>query len=136
MPMRLLIVDDSPAIRRMIQRVLALSGLEANAEEAGDGGAGLARLRERLAEGASFDALLTDINMPGMNGEQLLEEVRRTPGLEKLPVVVISTDATRDRMERMRRLGVSAYLSKPFTPEGLRGKLEEVTEAVQGGGMP
>lgn len=130
MPMRLLIVDDSPAIRRMILRVLELTGLEARAEEAGDGGAALALLREEAAAGRYFDVLLTDINMPEMNGEELLRQVRATPELKALQVLVISTDSTNDRMSRMRNLGVQGYLTKPFTPEGLRGKLEEVTSGA------
>jgi two-component system chemotaxis response regulator CheY len=75
------------------------------------------------------DIILTDINMPGMNGEELLRRLCADGVLKTIPAVVISTDATNQRMVRMIELGARGYLSKPFTPETLREELERVLGA-------
>jgi two-component system chemotaxis response regulator CheY len=72
------------------------------------------------------DLILTDINMPGMNGEEFLVALRREAAA--VPVLVISTDSTRGRQERMRELGARGYLAKPFSPEALRDELERILE--------
>lgn len=117
-----LIVDDSPVMRSFIRRVLALSGFDVGeCTEAGDGEEALGQLRER-----SVDIILTDINMPRMNGEELLRQLSAEGRLKTTPAVVISTDATNERIIRMIELGAQGYMSKPFTPESLRGELERV----------
>lgn len=117
-----LIVDDSPAMRRFVRRVLTLSGFEVSDYlEAGNGEEALAKL-----SGHAVDVILTDINMPGMNGEELLRKLCENGVLKITPAVVISTDATNDRIIRMIKLGAQGYMSKPFTPESLREELERV----------
>ncbi len=110
-----LIVDDSPSMRKVIRRVLLLSGFECDAcLEAGDGLEALAVLaRERV------DIILTDINMPNMDGEALIERLAADPSLARLPVLVVSTDRSAERLERMLALGARGYVTKPFVPETL-----------------
>lgn len=124
-----LIVDDSPVMRSFIRRVLHLSGFEVGeCMEAGDGQEALATLSAHRV-----DVILTDINMPGMNGEELLRRLCADGVLKKTPAVVISTDATNERIVRMIELGAQGYMSKPFTPENLRGELERVLGERDGG---
>jgi two-component system chemotaxis response regulator CheY len=117
-----LIVDDSPVMRSFIRRVLGLSGFEmGECVEAGNGEEALVRLSEH-----HVDVILTDINMPRMNGEELLRRLGADGILKTTPAIVISTDATNERIVRMIELGAQGYMSKPFTPETLREELERV----------
>jgi two-component system chemotaxis response regulator CheY len=117
-----LIVDDSPVMRTFIRRVLGMSGFEVGkCLEAGNGEEALVQLSANRV-----DVILTDINMPGMNGEELLLRLCADGVLKTTPAVVISTDATNERIVRMIELGAKGYMSKPFTPETLRGELERV----------
>ncbi len=117
-----LIVDDSPVMRSFIRRVLALSGFEVGeCTEAGNGEEALAQLSAHRV-----DVILTDINMPRMNGEELLQRLEADGVLKRIPALVISTDATKERILRMLALGAEGYMSKPFTPETLREELERV----------
>jgi two-component system, chemotaxis family, chemotaxis protein CheY len=122
MAFKVLVVDDSPAMRKMIRRVLDLSGIElGECLEAGDGQQALDLLRTHWV-----DIVLTDINMPVMNGEQFLREISRDTLLESIPVMVISTDRTEARIERMKALGARDYVTKPFVPEALGRAMERV----------
>lgn len=124
-----LIVDDSPAMRSFIGRVLDLSGMEIGLRlEAGHGVEALEILGK-----SSVDLILTDINMPVMNGEEFLTEVASRGDLKAIPVVVVSTDSTGKRVERMLSLGAKGYVKKPFSPESLREELERVLEVAGGG---
>ena len=96
-----LIVDDSPAMRSFIGRVLGLTGMEIGERlEAGHGREALEILDRNWV-----DVILTDINMPVMNGEEFLEQVAARGDLKTVPVVVVSTDSTGTRVERMMSLG-------------------------------
>lgn len=122
MPYSVLIVDDSPVMRSFIRRVMDLSGFEVREYlEAANGEEALAQLGEH-----AVDVILTDINMPKMNGEELLERLAKDGRLKAVPALVISTDATKDRILRMIALGAEGYMTKPFTPETLREELERV----------
>ena len=126
MGIRVLIVDDSPVMRRFILRTLESSGLEiAGYAEASDGAGAL-----RLLKSQAADVILTDINMPGMNGEELLRRLQQDASLRALPVLVVSTDATPSRVRSALTLGARGYVSKPFSPEALRAELQRVLEAV------
>ncbi len=119
-----LIVDDSPAMRAFIRRVLELSGIVLRqCYQAADGNEALAVLRR-----APVDLILTDINMPGMNGEELVKRVHADQALRSIPVVVVSTDATEQRIGRLLGLGARGYVTKPFHPETIRTELEKVME--------
>ena len=122
MAFRVLIVDDSAAMRGFVRRVIELSGFEADIFlEAGDGKEALALLNANWV-----DVVLTDINMPNMNGEELLSFMAVDETLRTIPAIVVSTDGTDLRRSRMLELGARGYVRKPFTPEELRAKLEEV----------
>jgi two-component system chemotaxis response regulator CheY len=117
-----MIVDDSPSMRAFVRRVIDLSGFEVDTcLNAGNGAQGLALLEQQ-----AVDIILTDINMPEMNGEEFLRRIEEHDKYRTIPVVVISTDATENRKQRMIQLGAKGYISKPFSPEALRRELERV----------
>jgi two-component system chemotaxis response regulator CheY len=122
MALQILIVDDSPAMRTFIRRVVRLSGIEVDRYfEAGNGAEAL----EQLAAN-QVDAVLTDINMPVMDGEEFVRKMRENEPTKSIPVIVISTDATTNRIHTMQALGAIGYLEKPFGPEQLRNELDRV----------
>jgi two-component system chemotaxis response regulator CheY len=122
MAYRVLITDDSPAMRSFVRRVIELSGFElSHCYEAGDGEEALALLRREWV-----DAILTDINMPGVDGEELLRRLAADEMLRSVPAIVISTDATENRISRLLSLGARGYVTKPFRPETLRAELERI----------
>ena len=115
MSFNILIVDDSPAMRRVVRRVVDISGLDVGKYmEAENGIEALTVLRA-----AWVDLIMTDINMPGMDGEELLLEVRKDPLLAAIPVLVVSTDRSDARARQMISLGANGYVSKPFLPSTL-----------------
>lgn len=125
MAYRVLIVDDSPAMRVFIRRVIEISGFElSECFEAGNGAEAMDVLRANWV-----DAILTDINMPVVDGEEFLRRLANEEILRSVPAIVISTDATRNRMDRMMSLGARGYITKPFRPEDLRSELERTLEA-------
>jgi two-component system, chemotaxis family, chemotaxis protein CheY len=112
MAYNILIVDDSPAMRRVVKRVVEICGVEVgNYLEAGNGIEALAQLRTQWV-----DLIMTDINMPEMDGEELLLEVRKDPNLASIPLLVVSTDRSGARIKQMLDLGADGYVSKPFLP--------------------
>ena len=122
MALQILIVDDSPAMRAFVRRVVRLSGIEVDHYfEAGNGAEAL----EQLAANP-VDAVLTDINMPVMDGEEFVRKMRENASTQSIPVIVISTDATINRIYTMQALGAMGYLQKPFGPEQLRNELDRV----------
>ncbi len=126
MPFRILIVDDSPAMRSFVRRVLDMSGFGVGqCLEASNGEEALA-----LLAGGAADVILTDINMPVMDGEELIRRVEADERLRTIPVVVISTDRTTSRIDSMLALGARGYVAKPFRPETLRDELERVLEVA------
>jgi two-component system chemotaxis response regulator CheY len=129
MALRVLIVDDSPVMRTFVRRVLAMSGVETEAVlEAGDGEEAL-----DLLDHEWVDIIFTDINMPRMDGEELVRRLSESSLTESIPVVVVSTDATSGRKDRMASLGARGYLQKPFQPEQLRNEVERVLECSHAG---
>ena len=126
MSFNVLLVDDSPAMRTFVRRVLALAGFEVGkCLEAGNGQEALATLRTEW-----IDVILTDINMPVMDGEELARQLAADDVLRSIPVLVVSTDCTQARIDRMLALGARGYVTKPFTPEELGSKLEHVLGGV------
>jgi two-component system, chemotaxis family, chemotaxis protein CheY len=122
MSYRVLIVDDSPVMRRFIHRVMDLSGFDCtDCLEAGDGAEAL-----ELLDDEWVDVILTDINMPRMNGEEFVRRLEQDDELCEIPVLVVSTDATDSRIKQMLSIGARGYVTKPFTPEALLGQLERL----------
>ena len=124
MALNIMIVDDSPVMRRFLRRVVQLTGLAIGEYwEAVDGEEALSTLRVRWA-----DLVLTDINMPRMDGEEFVRHLKDDEVLCEVPVIVVSTDATPSRIKRMFDLGAKGYVTKPFSPEALRNEIEKVLE--------
>jgi two-component system chemotaxis response regulator CheY len=122
MAFQLLIVDDSDTMREFIIRVINLSGLDiGRCLQASNGSEALDILRTSWV-----DVVLTDVNMPVMNGEEFLASVAADEMLRTIPVLVVSTDGTQHRVERMMSLGAKGYVTKPFTPEMLRVRIEQL----------
>lgn len=120
MAYRILIVDDSPAMRAFVRRVIQLSGFEVTEFlEAANGQEALDLLRQQWV-----DLVLTDINMPEMDGEEFLRRMTSDDFLKSIPVFVVSTDATAHRIGQMLALGARGYIVKPFVAEDLRRQLE------------
>ena len=114
MALSVLVVDDSRIMRNMVRRVLGLSGLPiASVCEAGSGVEALAVLAE-----TAVDLALVDINMPEMNGVQLLSRIRSDESTQSLPVIVVSTEGSEERIREVAELG-AAFVRKPFSPEDL-----------------
>ena len=110
-----LIVDDSPILRTAIKKVVKLSGVpEDRIFEAGNGAEAL-----EILETVWVDLVLLDLNRPVMDGEQFAQELRKRDDLQDVAVVVVSTEANRERLDRMKALGVEHTLRKPFEPEDL-----------------
>jgi two-component system chemotaxis response regulator CheY len=120
MAYNVLIVDDSPAMRSFVRRVLELSGIAVGqCLEAGNGQEALDVLQKEWV-----DVVLTDLNMPTMDGEQFVRRIEADPALRPIPVLVVSTDRTDHRVREMLTLGAKGYVTKPFLPETLREELE------------
>jgi two-component system chemotaxis response regulator CheY len=119
MSFNVLIVDDSKTIRAIIAKTLKLAKLDiGEIYEAGDGKEGLECLKTK-----HVDVVLSDLNMPVMTG---LEMVAREGLIEKIPVVVVSTDGSTARIEELKQQGVREYIRKPFTPESIGAVIEGV----------
>lgn len=121
MELNIMVVDDSPVMRAFIRRVIGLTGLKVGTVyEAGNGEDALRLLRDHRT-----DLILTDINMPQMDGEELIRQMESDASLQTIPVLVVSTDSTQLRVRRLLDLGAKGYLTKPFQPETLRDEVEK-----------
>lgn len=116
---RILIVDDSATMRSMIRRLIEVARLDATeVYEAANGIEALAHLVDR-----EIDVMIVDINMPAMNGVQLLQRMKSFEQLKKIPIVIASTEGSKQRIQELTEIGATAYLRKPFQPERLRAVL-------------
>lgn len=120
--MRFLVVDDFATMRRVVRNLLKEIG-HANVEEAEDGQAALTKLR-----GGGFDFVVSDINMPNMNGLQLLSSIRSDDALKDIPVLMVSAEARKEDILFAARTGASGYIVKPFTKATLEDKLRKILE--------
>ena len=122
--MKILIVDDFSTMRRIIKNLLRDLGFT-NTSEADDGLTALPML-----ESGSFDFLVTDWNMPGMTGIDLLRKVRADDRLKHLPVLMVTAEAKRDQIIEAAQAGVNGYVVKPYTAQALKEKIEKIFERV------
>jgi two-component system chemotaxis response regulator CheY len=111
-------------MRRIVRNLLKEAG-HANADEAEDGVAALQKLKA-----GSFDFVVSDINMPNMNGFELLSAIRAEPSLSKLPVLMITAEARKEDIVMAAQAGASGYIVKPFTAATLSEKLEKIFEKM------
>jgi two-component system chemotaxis response regulator CheY len=115
-----LIVDDSSTIRQMVRRTLTLAGLDVGeVYEASNGIEALAQLSDH-----EVAVMLVDINMPTMNGIQLLTRMQKHAQLKNIPIVIVSTEGSKQRIEELHKFGAFGYVRKPFHPEQLRDVLK------------
>jgi two-component system, chemotaxis family, chemotaxis protein CheY len=126
MGIRVLIVDDSSTIRRIISRCLDRAEVGVTEVlEAGDGCEALELLASR-----KVDVVLTDINMPNMDGLQLLGEIRKSPKWGAIPVLVITSESGAEAVGEAVSKGAAGYIKKPFTPLQLRSQFVPVVSLV------
>lgn len=122
--MKILIVDDFSTMRRIIKNLLRDLGFT-NTAEADDGKTALPKLKA-----GGIDFLVTDWNMPGMSGLDLLKAVRADPELAKLPVLMVTAEAKREQIIMAAQAGVNGYIIKPFTAATLKEKIEKIFERI------
>jgi two-component system chemotaxis response regulator CheY len=118
--MKILIVDDFSTMRRIIRNLLKEIGYN-NADEAEDGQVALAKLKAE-----AFDFVVSDLNMPNMNGFELLHAVRADPALASLPVLLVTAEAKKEDIITAAQAGASGYIVKPFTKATLEEKLNKI----------
>jgi two-component system chemotaxis response regulator CheY len=119
-----LVVDDSAAIRKILTRVLRQTGMAIQTiHEAGDGQEALALMAQHR-----IDLVLSDINMPKMDGLQLLASLKASPQWQNIPVVMITTEGGETKVAEAVRLGAAGYVRKPFTADQIKEKLAGILE--------
>lgn len=122
--MKILVVDDFSTMRRIIRNLLRDLGMN-NAEEADDGATALPMLKT-----GKFDFLITDWNMPIMEGIDLVRNVRADPDLRDLPILMVTAEARREQIVAAAEAGVNGYIVKPFTAQTLEQKISKIFERL------
>lgn len=119
MPLDVMIVDDSAAIRKILQRVLSQAEIPiSSVVEAGDGQEALEALKAK-----KVGLILSDINMPNMDGLQLLSKLKENPETAQVPVIMVTTEGGSTKVMEAVNLGAAGYVRKPFTAEQIKEKL-------------
>jgi len=124
--MKILVVDDFSTMRRIVKNLLRDLGFT-NTHEADDGNTALPMLQS-----GNFDFLVTDWNMPGMQGIDLLKAVRADDRLKSLPVLMVTAESKREQIIEAAQAGVNGYIVKPFTAATLNEKLGKIFERIDG----
>ncbi|HKO88572.1 MAG TPA: chemotaxis response regulator CheY [Burkholderiales bacterium] len=124
---KFLIVDDFSTMRRIVRNLLKELGY-GNADEAEDGVAALAKLK-----GGGFEFVVSDLNMPNMNGFELLRQIRADDQLKHLPVLLVTAEAKKEDIVTAAQAGASGYIVKPFTKATLEEKLNKILQKLQVG---
>jgi two-component system chemotaxis response regulator CheY len=122
--LKILIVDDYSTMRRIVKNLLNDLGFT-NTTEADDG-----RSAWPMLQNGDFDFVVTDWNMPGMTGIDLLKAIRGEPRLAKLPVLMVTAEAQRDQIIAAAQAGVNGYIIKPFTAVTLKEKIDKIFQRV------
>lgn len=122
--LRFLVVDDFATMRRIVRNLLQELGYT-NIDEAEDGQEALSKLRA-----ASFDFVITDWNMPNLDGLQLLMEIRKDAAMKALPVLMVTAEAKKENIIAAAQAGASGYVVKPFTAATLEEKLGKIFEKL------
>ena len=122
--MKFLIVDDFSTMRRIVRGLLKEIGYN-NAEEAEDGAVALGMLKA-----AKFDFVVSDINMPNMNGFELLKAIKADDSLKHLPVLMVTAEARKEDIVLAAQSGASGYIVKPFTKATLEEKVQKIMQKI------
>ncbi len=117
---RVLVVDDMSTMRRIIKTILNQLGYS-NIEEAENGKQALGKLKKE-----KFDFVITDWNMPEMDGLELVKQIRSDDDLKSIPVLMVTAEAKKENVMEALKAGVNNYIVKPFTPEVLKEKMEKI----------
>lgn len=129
MAYNVLIVDDSSPMRAVIKKIVKASGFDVGwFFEASNGREAL-----KILDQEWLDLVLTDYNMPDINGLELLEEMKKDDALKSIPVIVITTEGSMERVEEFMEKGALDYIKKPFTPEKIKKKLKQVMGETKDG---
>ncbi|MCI5066674.1 response regulator [bacterium] len=124
-----LLVDDSSIVRKSLKKTFALTDLEiSEIHEATNGQEALEVLNSEWV-----DLVFLDVNMPVMNGIEFMEALVANDELKDTQVIVVSTEGSQERLDRLKELGVVGYLRKPFAPEELVEKVNEILRGVKNG---
>lgn len=121
---KILVVDDFPTMRRIIRNLLKDLGYE-NVDEAEDGVMGLEKLRN-----GNFDFVVSDWNMPNLDGLEMLKQIRADANLSHLPVLMVTAEAKKENIIAAAQAGASGYVVKPFTAATLEEKLNKIFEKM------
>ncbi len=125
--LRVLIIDDSSVMRKIVERSLRQAGLELQeVREAGNGAEGLAEVKN-----GTFDLILSDINMPAMDGLEFLRGLADIPSAKGVPVVMITTEGSEARVVEALSVGAKGYIRKPFTPEQVKERVAPLLGGAQ-----
>lgn len=116
---RILAVDDSRSMRDLVSGILQSEGHDVTVASDGDEALDIAREN-------TFDLVLSDVHMPNMNGISLVSKLRRLPGLEYIPMIMVTTESSDYKKNKARSMGATGWLIKPFTPERLIGAVNKV----------
>ncbi|CNI44536.1 chemotaxis response regulator CheY [Yersinia vastinensis] len=122
--LRFLVIDDFATMRRIVRNLLQDLGFK-NVEEAEDGQDALNKLRE-----SKFDFVISDWNMPNLDGLQLLSEIRKDENLSKTPVLMVTAEAKKENIIAAAQAGANGYVVKPFTAATLEEKLNKIFEKL------
>lgn len=125
---RFLIVDDFSTMRRIVRNLLKELGYS-NVDEAEDGAMALSKLRSE-----QFDFVITDWNMPVMDGLTMLQNIRADAALAKIPVLMVTAEAKKENIIAAAQAGANGYVVKPFTAATLDEKLSKIFEKIEAGG--
>ncbi|MBA4741206.1 MAG: chemotaxis response regulator CheY [Azoarcus sp.] len=123
--MKFLVVDDFSTMRRIVRNLLKELGYT-NVDEAEDGVVALQKL-----DGGGFDFVVTDWNMPNMDGLTLLQSIRKAPSLKHLPVLMVTAEAKKENIIAAAQAGASGYIVKPFTAATMAEKLQKIFDRME-----
>jgi two-component system chemotaxis response regulator CheY len=127
MAVNILVVDDSLPMRSVIIKTIKVSGYgSANFLQASNG-----REAIKTLENQWVDLVITDYNMPGMDGMELISEMKQDETLRSIPVLVVTTEGSQMRVEEFIKKGAAGYIQKPFTPEVIRMKLNKILGEIK-----
>ncbi len=116
--MKVLIVDDSKVMRMMVSRALGAAGFSPDVVEAGDGTEGVSKFDD------SIELILSDWNMPNMNGLEFVKEIRKVN--QNVPIIMITTEGSEDKISEAIAAGANGYVCKPFTPDKIKEQINSV----------
>ena len=124
--LKILVVDDFPTMRRIIRNLLKELGFE-NVDEAEDGAMALDKLRN-----GGFQFVVSDWNMPNLDGLEMLKQIRQDPNLKDMPVLMVTAEAKKENIVSAAQAGANGYVVKPFTAATLEEKLSKIFEKISG----